>query len=487
MAPGAFTFVNRTGKTVASHEEDDDLPTIRSHAMREVRRLKSLASEKSPHTNAKGRPSTAAKDSNGSHTSVPASELRRISWSMALSSTYCGTAIEADNFPTDGHQHLHYFVHGFTPLTFPTARVRYECDILRIALSESNAALLHALCAVGTIHQALAPQSSTLNGKTALGARTQQMRSVFLYHKQCAIILLQTNLSKPVSSQQTSSLATVALLLMLESLSGDTATANAHRTGLLELRKRCNSTLKDMMVSDLLMSDIKSATSSLTQPSIKPSDDWLVEFDRLKHRPFVPYRRDLALLGSGFVATKVGSYLGPALELILCAMRNLINTVEESFDCVCDPDGAQILVLEHQILSYNSTTNTTGAFTKQLRECCRIGALLYCNLCLWTWPKNATLVDNLLFRLRAAISQCTTELYDYDQCRALLWLYFMGSFAATDGKDQRWYVNGLKTVSDRLRLDNENHFRSVVASFLYVDRLMAQHLKDCYSEMPRKS
>ena len=434
MAPGAFTFVNRTGKPVASHEEDDDLPTIRSHAMREVRRLKSLASEKSPHTNAKGRPSTTAKDSNRSRTSVPASELRRISWSMALSSTYCGTAIEADNFPTDGHEHLHYFVHGFTPLTFPTACVRYECDILRTALSESNAALLHALCAVGTIHRAIAPEKSTLTENTALDTGTQEMRRAFLYHKQCAIILLQTNLSKPTSFQQASSLATVALLLMLESLSGDTATANAHRTGLLELRKRCNSTLKDMMVSDLLMSDIKSATSSLTQPSIKPPDDWLLEFDRLKDRPFVPYRRDLALLGSGFVATKVGSYLGPALELIFCAMRNLINSVEGSFDGACDPDGAQILVLEHQLLSYQTNTNRPGAFSKQLREGCRIGALLYCNLCLWTWPKSATLVDNLSFRLRAAISQCTTELYDYDHCRALLWLYFRRKFRCLEWK-----------------------------------------------------
>ena len=489
MAPGAFTFVNRTGKSVTSHEEDEDLPTIRSHAMREVRRLKGLASGKSPPTNAKVRLSktTTAKDSDRSWNSVPASKMQHMSWDEALSGTYCGTAIELDKFPADDRQHLHYFLHGFTPLTFPTARVRYECDILRIALSEGNAALLQALCAVGSIHRALAPEYSTLNEKTAFVTNTHEMRRAFLYHKQCAIILLQTNLSKPVLVQRTSSLATVALLLMLESLSGDIATANAHRSGLLELTKRCGNTLSDLMVSDLLMSDIKSATSSLSRPSIRLCDDWLSRFDELKHLPFVPHRSEFASLGSGFIGPQLGYYLGPALELIMCAMRNLINALEKSFDCVSDIDGAQFLVLEHQLLSYHSSTNRTGMFSVQLTECCRIGALLYCNLCLWSWPKNATLVHNLVFRLRAVISQCTTDLYDYEQCRVLLWLYFMGSFAGTDGKHRQWYTNGMRVVSKWLHVGDEEHFRSLLACQFYVHRLMAQHLKNSYIEMSRKS
>ena len=390
-----------------------------------------------------------------------------------------------DSLPADVPQQLIYFVHGFTSLTFPTTHVRYECDILRIATSEGNPAFLHVLCAVSTIHRALVQVTTILDRSSIAHEEKGEIRRAFLYYKQCVVILLKINISKPVDIQTKSSLATVALLLMMESLSGDTATADAHRSGLLELVKRHGEAqkLSYFMVSDVLMSDIKSATSSLSRPSMRPCVEWLSEFDRLKHLPFVPHRPDLMSLGSGFVTTKVGHYLGPALFLLMCAMRNLINAVEQSFDmgiCVPDVNGAHFLVLEHQLLSFQSGTYGNGVFNKQLIECCRIGTLLYCNLCLWSWPKNATLIENLLFHLRTAISQWTPEPYVCEQFPVLLWLYFIGSFATSRAEEHQWYLKGMEDVSEWLDIQEEDHFRSVLASLFYVDRLMGQHLKDCY-------
>ena len=485
MAQGRFTFVNRTGSIVSNHQQDEDLPTIRSHAMREVRRRRGLASRTSAQAMVRMRPSTTVKDGDRIDSSAHASRPQGISWGRAFSGPYCGTAIELDVLPAGVPQQLHYFVYGFTPLTFPTSHIRHECDILRIAMCEGNPALLHALCAVSTIHRALVPGSTILAGSSIAPEDKGEMRRIFLYYKQCAIVLLQTVLSKAVDIQTQSSLATVAMLLMIESLSGDTTTADIHRSGLLELVKRYDGKQKssDFLVSDMLMSDIKSATSNLSRPSMRPNGKSLSEFDRLKHLPFVPHRPSLTSLGSGFVATKVGRYLGPAWILLMCGMRNLINAVEQNFDMeigVFDVNGAHFLVLEHQLLSFRSCTKEDSVFRTQLMEGCRIGALLYCNLCLWNWPKNATLIENLLFHLRTAISQWTAESYIPGQLPILLWLYFMGSFAASGAEESRWYLNGMEDVSERLEIRDEDHFRCVLASMFYVDRLMGQHLKDCY-------
>jgi hypothetical protein len=331
----------------------------------------------------------------------------------------------------------------------------------------------------------------TSDTSTVAPEDTGEMQRAFLNHKQRAVISLQTNLSNPADFQNTSSLATIALLLMIESLSGDTTTAEAHRSGLSQLAKCSGGTQKpsNFMVSDVLMSDIKSATSSLSQPSMRPCAAWLSDFDRLKHQPFFPHQPDLLSLGSGFIAATVCHDLGPAFVLLLCAMRNLINAVERNIDLrisISDIDGTHFLVLEHQLVSFQSGPNKTGVVSTQLAECCRIGALLYCNLCLWSWPKSATLIENLLLHLRAAISHWTSKLFVFEQLRVLLWLYFMGDFAASSAEEHQWYLIGMKNVLEWLNIETEDHFRSVLASLFYVDRLMGQHLKDCYSKISRR-
>ena len=304
--------------------------------------------------------------------------------------------------------------------------------------------------------------------------------------------LLRKDLSAQGDFQKSSSVATVALLLMIESLSGSTTTADAHRFGLLELLK-CyspNKTPLHLMVSDVLMSDIKSATSSLSKPSFGLSDEWVSGFERLKYLPFGAHRPDLAALGSGFLATNVGPNLGSAFLLLLCAMRNLINDVERIVDLkllVPDGNGSHFLVLEHQLLSLQSGKNQNRLVSTLLAEACRIGAILYCNLCMWTWPKSATLIKNLLSHLRAAISRWKLEACAFEHCQTLLWLHFIGDFACSTIGERQWYLEGMTDLLEPLNISREDHFRSVLAKFFYVDRLMGTYLKDCYSKISRNT
>ena len=495
MVQLSFTFVNLTGNPATNQEKEEDMPTIRSHAMREVRRRKGLAwGTSAKSTTAALRSSTKVDHSDLSRSSRQVSQFPKMSYSRTFANPYSATPIEFHRLPADVPWQLHYFVHGFTPLTFPTSHVRHQCDILRVAMSEGNPAVLHALCAVSTMHRLLVSETSIVSSDALFPSESSiEIRKAFLFHKQCAITSLQINLSKSDDVQLQSSLATTALLLMMESLSGNaTAATSTHRAGLLWLMKRHNQKQESspVMTGDLLMSDIKSATSSLSRPVTKPCDDWLSKFDELTLLPFVPHRTDLVLLGNGFMTAKIGQYLGPDLNLLMCAMRNLINTVEEAFDNgkhASDLTGIYFLVLEHQLLTCQREDDGNGAMGSDIAECCRIASLLYCNLCLWSWPKDATLVHNLLSHLRTAILRWTPERYSYEQASVQLWLYFMGSFATSDLQERQWYLTGMKKVTKWFDIGDEDEFRSVLAGLFYVDRLMGHHLRDCYADIVRES
>lgn len=274
-------------------------------------------------------------------------------------------------------------------------------------------------------------------------------------------------------------------MLMIESLSGDTTIAEAHKSGLLQLTKYSGGPHKppNFMVSDVLMSDIKLATSSLSQPSMTPCAAWLSDFDRLKYQSFVPHPTDLLSLGSGFIATTVSHNLGPVFVLLMCAMRSIINAVERNIYLIIsisDVDGTHFLVLEHQLLSIQSGNDRIVVVSTPLAECCGVGAFLYCNMCLWSWPKRSTLIENLLFHLRAAISPWTSKLLDFEQFPVLLWLCYLkrGRTSAVPG----WHEGRVGMAQSR----NRRPFPLILASLLYVDRLMGQHLKDCYAKNLRR-
>ena len=429
-----------------------------------------------------------AEDNDRRRTSSHGSQGRELGPNATFSNFHSGTALALESLPANFSHWLQYFVCEFTPSTFPTVHIRHECDILRIAATEGSQALLHALCAISTIHQILvlgnAAPDQSIKGCTDLNG----VGRTFLNHKQRAVVLLRKDLSIPGAFQISSSVATVALLLMIESLSGDTTTAGTHKFGLLELVKRyCASNFPlQLMVSDVSMADIKSATSTLARPSIRLSDKRLSDFEKLKYLPFDPYRLDLAALGSGFVTKKMGFKLGSDLVLLLCAMRNLINDVERIVDTkpvVADVNGTHFLALEHQLLSSPSATSPDRLVNTRLAELCRIGAILYCNLCLWTWPRNATLINNLLFHLRAAISSWISIPDALEQHQVLLWLYFMGDFACPNAEERQWYFEGMGSLLAPLKILREDDFRSVLADFFYVDRLMGHHLEDCYAKI----
>lgn len=454
--------------------------------MREVRRRKRLALSAPDSAGAASYPTKITTYRNVWALAPHPDQRRPLSLNRNLSGAFCGTAIDLDGLPSDVPRHLYNFMYGFTLLTFPTTHVHYECGIFSIAVKQGHPALLHALCAVGAVYRALIGNSVYLNGPPVVFEHTDELETAFRAHKQRAIASLRMNLLRQNDHLNTTSIAIAILLLIMETLSGDVTAASIHKSGIVQLTKLCDNASQSLksLVSDLLMSDIKSATSSLSRPSVSINETWVSELDRLRLLPYVPYRPDLTSQGSGFATVNISQQLGHALTQLMCATRNLINAVEQDFHLgvgVSGIDGVHFLVLEHQLLSLASGEGIKDVLDGGLAECCRIGALLYCNLCLWTWPKNATLVTNLLSYYRAAITNWKPNLEIYEQQTLLLWLYFMGSFGSTRTEDRDWYLSGMRDVSERLSIKTQYEYHCILSKFFYVDRLMKQHLDDCCS------
>ena len=457
--------------------------------MREVRRRRLRPPNPATHINGATQPplsSRGAVSYHHLHTTI--SEDHRTRIPQSLSDTYTGTIMKAGIASGDAPQQLHYFVHGFTPLTFPTQFVRHDCDILRIAFLKADPALLHALCAVSAIHRSLFVQStgpSVLSTESNATVSTSAMDRNFLRHKWDAVRFLRINLSQASNLDRNSTLATASLLLMIETLSGDTTAADVHKSGLLQLVRLNDEEEKPtaLMGSDLLMIDIKSATSCVSKPLLSPPSEWLTQFTMLKHEPFVPCRQDLGRLGSFFLGKRLCRSLGLPLVYLFCAMRNLINALERNADVQLSRsnlDGSSFLVLEHQLLCFLSEDQRRDAEADmQLVECCCLGALLYCNLCMWNWPKRASLVGNLVSHLRRAVNRWTSSAQlPLKHLPVLLWLLTLASFASSRAEDYQWSENSLKVVLKLLNIHNGEDFRSVLSNFFYVERLMGQHLNE---------
>lgn len=315
MAQRQFTFINRTGGPNRIDQNEDDIPTIRSHAMREVRRRRHLKVNSQSRRKVTAHSSTITNDNDGCSLYAITSLSSVVDEKRPLSTFPLGTAIGTMGISLQNFQHLHYFMQSFKSLTFPISYIRHSCDILRVALSQRSPAVLHALCAVSTLHQAVIQNHGTGTATVpVLKADQRTIGRVFLYHKQRAIVSLQMSLSSSSALQDPSSMATVALLLLIESLSGDIATSNTHRRGFVELVDRYGMPHKetDLTSSDVLMADIKSATSSLLRPSMRICNTWMTDLNQLGRAMFVPHRTELLYLGSGFMTGQVSDHLDPA-------------------------------------------------------------------------------------------------------------------------------------------------------------------------------
>lgn len=356
--------------------------------------------------------------------------------------------------------------------------------MMMTAATTGDPALLHALCALSALHQALVIQSgrSMQNAPSSPSTGTLDPHSnpaalVFFQHKARAIELLRSGMAESTKSQYASSIAIVALLLLIEIINGERSIVTTHRHGLLELLGHCpfKNEEQDALFSDVLMIDVKTASLYRLKPSVVPPRKWIKKFGRLKNTIAIDDLSGHSKMASAFFTNDMRSDLGIPFVLILSAMRQLVETLEASMTediMAVDIDGTQILTLEYELLAYAHNDASGTQTDKRLIECCRVAALLYCNLCIWTWPKGTTLVEGLLSQLRVAILDWTLDPISARNDHLLLWLYFLGTMADSSSEDGHFFRWGFKVAAQSLKRPSGGDLEEGFRRFFYSERMM---------------
>lgn len=485
MGQNNFTFVNNTaGKVGSRTEQDDDLSSIRSHAMRIVRQRRERRGleVKSEETSSKlatgdlGRPTRRQKSS----------------LSSSIPERLYGIPLTLPNEPSDVGIYLDYFLYGFTPSTFPTKHIRHDCDMITTVATTRDPALLHALCALGALHHAQVLQAASSNFSPGSLVRSPHMFRAFSQHKMRAITLLRSRFSESTGIDYTSSTATVALLLLIEVMYGDRKTSLTHTRGLLALldQSQWQDTEAGPLVADVLMIDTKSATLNGLPPSVRPPITWMKRFGYLKMSQYSTGWTRHKCMGSGFLTAEMRRDLGIPFIRILLAMGKLIDTLELNMsedNMASEIDGSHFLALEYELLEYQVNWEIGIYANKRVLECCRLAALLYCNICVWIWPKGTTLVESLLSQLRTAILEWTLDPKCPQNLPFLLWLYFLGTLADSNTEDGHFYQWGVRTTAGSLSLRSDGELRKELQRYFYVERAMHPFLRTVLSGLHNAS
>ena len=483
MGHVGFTFVNLSARKIQSKtSQDDDLSSIRSHAMRSVRRHRKRTTPVSrfQHTQSTAR---KARDELFNLQQFQGTRLDR-----QVMKSFLAISFASADTPSDAGTHLDYFLFGFTTSTFPTRRIRHDCDMIRIVATTGDQALLRALCAISALHRAQVTQTFTPGQWSSLLDSAHTRSTDCLKHKLNAIRLLRSRFSRPDTAHLVASVATVALLLLIEVMGGDHSTISIHRRGLSDLMMQSGwqDCRFDLLTSDVLMVDIKSTALTRLPPLTGVPKSWQARFDLLKTLHCIADGSEHKDMCSGFFSSDMQHNLGAPFVLTLSAMRNMIILID--MDVFLDGptsviDGRHFLALEYELL-LGLRANAAGfPNDRRLLECCRLAALLYCNVCVWTWPKGTTLVECLLSQLRRAILDWSMDPACSRNQTLLLWLYFMGAAVDSDTEDGQFYKWGVRVVAQSLDLRTAEDLRAVLKHFFFVSRLMDKQLGLVFGEV----
>lgn len=108
---------------------------------------------------------------------------------------------------------------------------------------------------------------------------------------------------------------------------------------------------------------------------------------------------------------------------------------------------------------------TSVAFYRQ--HCWRLAALLYCNMALRTWERSAGMIRLMVTQLILSLQKSDPSSAWPGYSEVLLWIFSMGSFAASTAAERLWLVQGLRCVTRMLCLQSHQDLEALLMSFLY--------------------
>jgi hypothetical protein len=355
----------------------------------------------------------------------------------------------------------------------------------KAAVTDGESAMLHALCFIGAMHL-VASKNSSFFGNESLDQRVLQAA---MLHKSKALSLMNGLLADPDQAIAESSIITVSLFAALEGIGGDIASAEIHSRGLarmVELRGGL-SALNPNVIGDIYTSDTKTAAVGLSKPIFPLTEYWKQRIDQLSSDDFTPGLVSPSL-ATRFFDPDLIQIFHPQILRTFRFIRHLINYTEyakrkKGSQSLPGYTSGEFAVAEHLLLSFPYEGHPINTMNDQVQECTRIATLLYCNLALWTCPSYFALVKSLVINLRQAILKLDFSLCGRIYPDLMLWILFMGCFAAEGRTERSWFIIFVADVAKSLGLRQWPEVKRLLVKFFYVERTLKAPFVKVWDEL----
>ena len=510
-----FSFIHHAENAAQGKSDADDLPTIRSHAMRNVRRERRLRDEESKETlslvqkqTAKSTLPTSGEAQLNPHTSHehpstnylpdnPLSENSPYTNTSALSyllryTTPHPTSLDGaqdttlrsnngvvlDQLVPGVTQYLQYFIANFGASLDPR-HAHIPVIFAQIAVAEGDAALLHTVCYISTAHQALVRGIDIQTDWSMLDDADRSVLVALVQYKDKALSLLKNGFSDPLQACTDTSILTVSLFLIAESFFADENSIAVHAKGLGQMveQRGGREVVPHEVYHYVVMADVKISVLSLSTPSFSLTRRMSSLFVEAETEFLSRQASRSTSTGFNFLQQPLSSLIDQDMMKCCHFLYYLIDIIEGSYHSSTEPPNLRthFSVLEHQLL-FLSVKNAIAA-------CCRLALILYCNVALWSWPKASSLIQSLLDHLKQAINSCGPQLHEPNHSDMLIWCLLLASFASKDDEIQFFFMSHLQDLLSRRGIGSLSQVRSVLPGYFYADRVSEEHLRSMNTKL----
>ncbi|KAH8801376.1 fungal-specific transcription factor domain-containing protein [Xylogone sp. PMI_703] len=268
-----------------------------------------------------------------------------------------------------------------------------------------------------------------------------------LYFLSKTISALNDSLSVLTKQTNASTIATVACLANIENLNGSSASARIHMEGLkriVELKGGLNNLgLEGILRRMVLWSDLLESATFYHAPifplqtfeNLLPLSDFLPEICLDQY--LASFADNLRTFG---ICSEVLDILFSMHQL--ATFLNHMESDKLPWDASY-PD--RVYIVEHKILTWLATHSAIGVGNTDISTILAHAALLYIYTNLRQTPVGARIRGRLCMRLKSVLENADANLATGPSTSEMLWILFLGAFAANDVVSKTWFLVNLKS------------------------------------------
>ncbi|GAD92093.1 hypothetical protein NFIA_080900 [Paecilomyces variotii No. 5] len=424
------------------------------------------------------------------------------------------------------HSHLHYFVNVLVPMSYPLRSAnRFRLQAGWGPLAQANAVLMHSMISTACTAYAMWT-GEYLGPDMELRTPSTQLSPAVLdsfYHKSETIRLVNEKLNDPVQAAADATIAAVAILITVETLTGNIDQVRIHLNGLRQmiiLRGDLSSlpltvisqiatlvtpflsvypiicppspVTRKSKLKEIIRTDIKISIVSLTKP-IFP----FVKPVRRTSKPILAVDAEIARLASNLLnLPDPGVLFSPDMMQVfhdLAEMTRYAELVRRRLPTGVEDDDedffdTQNLFIEYRLLSYRFDPITEEFLGDNTIEgCCRLASLLYVNTVLWiAYTSAAAVLRSPVGALKVALEtlpESIKQTFWAPYSDLLAWVLFLGAHCSKDQVERPFFIMELAKVVIFNGWRDLEEARQRLMGYFYVDRMYAASLAEVWDEV----